>query len=166
MLGDGSAGRAPISSAQTHLSPGQSVDTLPPTGHFHCSSAFCRLPGPSKAAGLGVLSCTVLPEAWTVPAQGGWQNRILARLSNEMSRYNPIHYVPQVKAPVLMVATTRDAMCSIHLARRAATLNPMVKLVEKEAGKHLSNHHFQPYGMIDLQAAQSRTGSAGAVLLK
>ena len=71
--------------------------------------------------------------------QGGWQNRILARLSNEMSRYNPIHYVPQVKAPVLMVATTRDALCSIHLARRAASLNPLVKLVEKDAGRHLSS---------------------------
>ena len=70
--------------------------------------------------------------------QGGWQNRILARLSNEMSRYNPINYVSQVKAPVLMVATTRDALCSIHLARRAATLNPLVKLVEKDAGRHLS----------------------------
>ncbi|CAL5229605.1 g12965 [Coccomyxa viridis] len=70
---------------------------------------------------------------------GGWQNRILARLSNEMSRYNPIQYVAQVKAPVLMVATTRDALCSIHLARRAASLNPLVKLVEKDAG------HFDVY---------------------
>ena len=70
-----------------------------------------------------------------VNVQGGWQNRILARLSNEMSRYNPIHYVPQVKAPVLMVATTKDALCSIHLARKAASLNPLVKLVEKDAGK-------------------------------
>ena len=69
--------------------------------------------------------------------QGGWQNRILARLSNEMSRYNPIHSVPQIKAPVLMVATTNDAVCSIHVARKAASLNPLVKLVEKVAGEHL-----------------------------
>ena len=74
-----------------------------------------------------------------VNVQGGWQNRILARLSNEMSRYNPIHYVPQVKAPVLMVATTKDALCSIHVARKAASLNPLVKLVEKDAGKGLSS---------------------------
>ena len=26
---------------------------------------------------------------------GGWQNRILVRLANEMSRYKPNHYVPQ-----------------------------------------------------------------------
>ena len=82
--------------------------------------------------------------------QGGWQNRILARLSNEMSRYNPIHYVPQVKAPVLMVATTRDALCSIHLARRAASLNPLVKLVEKDAGRHLSSQSA------DLKARDAR----------
>ena len=67
--------------------------------------------------------------------QGGWQNRILARLANEMSRYNPIHYVPQVKARVLMVATTKDALCSINVARRAASLNPFVRLVEKDAGE-------------------------------
>jgi hypothetical protein len=70
--------------------------------------------------------------------QGGWQNRILARLANEMSRYNPIHYVPQVKARVLMVATTEDALCSINVARRAASLNPLVRLVEKDAGERLS----------------------------
>lgn len=34
-----------------------------------------------------------------------------------------------------MVATTKDALCSIHLARKAASLNPLVKLVEKDAGK-------------------------------
>ena len=33
--------------------------------------------------------------------QGGRQNNILARLSTEMMLYNPIHYVPQVNAPVL-----------------------------------------------------------------
>lgn len=70
--------------------------------------------------------------------QGGWQNRILARLANEMSRYNPIHYVPQVKARVLMVATTKDALCNINVARRAASLNPLVRLVEKDAGGWLS----------------------------
>ena len=71
--------------------------------------------------------------------QGGWQNRILARLANEMSRYNPIHYVPQVKARVLMVATTKDALCNINVARRAASLNPLVSLVEKDAGEWLSH---------------------------
>lgn len=75
--------------------------------------------------------------------QGGWQNRILARLANEMSRYNPIHSVPQVKAPVLMVATTQDALCSIEVARRAASLNPLVKLVEKDAGEWLLSHYLQ-----------------------
>ena len=34
--------------------------------------------------------------------QGGWQNKILASLSTEMTLYNPMHYVPQVKAPALM----------------------------------------------------------------
>ena len=66
--------------------------------------------------------------------QGGWQNRVLARLANEMSRYNPIHYVPSIKAPVLMVATTQDTLCALHVARRAAALNPLVTLVEKDAG--------------------------------
>lgn len=66
--------------------------------------------------------------------QGGWQNRILARLANELSRYNPIHYVPEVKAPVLLVATTQDALCPIAVARRAAELNSNVQLLEKDVG--------------------------------
>ena len=72
--------------------------------------------------------------------QGGWQNRVLARLANEMSRYNPIHYVPSIKAPVLMVATTQDTLCALHVARRAAALNPLVTLVEKDAGGHPAPH--------------------------
>ncbi len=100
---------------------------------------------------------SALSETWRVDVQGGWQNRILARLSNEMSRYNPIHYVPQVKAPVLMVATTRDALCSIHLARRAASLNPLVKLVEKDAGRHPSAKSSQQKNM------QCNAGVAGVL---
>lgn len=72
--------------------------------------------------------------------QGGWQNRVLARLANEMSRYNPIHYVPSIKAPVLMVATTQDTLCALHVARRAASLNPLVTLVEKDAGGQPAPH--------------------------
>ena len=72
--------------------------------------------------------------------QGGWQNRVLARLANEMSRYNPIHYVAQIKAPVLMVATTQDTLCALHVARRAAALNPLVTLVEKDAGGQPAPH--------------------------
>ena len=72
--------------------------------------------------------------------QGGWQNRALARLANEMSRYNPIHYVSQIKAPVLMMATTKDTLCALHVARRAASLNPLVTLVEKEAGGQPAPH--------------------------
>ena len=105
-----------------------------PADHLHRGSAFL-----SRLLVWGI-SPFILSEAYKVRLQGGWQNRILARLSNEMSRYNPIHYVSQVKAPVLMVATTRDALCSIHLARRAASLNPLVKLVEKDAGKHGSDN--------------------------
>ena len=55
-----------------------------------------------------------------------------------MSRYNPIHYVPQAKVRVLLVATTKDTLCNINMARRAATLNPLVRLVEKDAGEWLS----------------------------
>ena len=72
--------------------------------------------------------------------QGGWQNRVLARLANEMSRYNPIHYVPSIKAPVLMVVTTQDTLCALHVARRAAALNPLVTLVEKDAGGQPALH--------------------------
>lgn len=71
--------------------------------------------------------------------QGGWQNRILARLANEMSRYNPIHYVPKIKAPVLLVATTKDALCPIAIARRAAELNSNVQLLERDVGTLLQS---------------------------
>jgi pimeloyl-ACP methyl ester carboxylesterase len=69
-----------------------------------------------------------------VRTQGGWQNRVLARLSNELSRYNPIDKVPEVQAPVLMVAATRDSLCPVKVARRAAELNSNVKLLLKDAG--------------------------------
>ncbi len=71
--------------------------------------------------------------------QGGWQNRILARLANEMSRYNPIHYVPKIRAPVLLVATTKDTLCPIAVAHRAAELNSNIQLLEKDVGALL---HF------------------------
>ena len=69
-----------------------------------------------------------------IAMQGGWQNRILARLANEMSRYNPIHYVPKIKAPVLLVATSKDTLCPIAVARKAAELNSNVQLLEKDVG--------------------------------
>ena len=93
-------------------------------------TAYVSRPTPSFCIALLAASGT-----HSAHVQGGWQNRILARLANEMSRYNPINYVAQVKAPVLMVATTRDALCNIDVARRAASLNPLVKLVEKDAGE-------------------------------
>ncbi|CAL8463633.1 g3167 [Coccomyxa elongata] len=70
---------------------------------------------------------------------GGWQNRVLARLANEMSRYNPIHYVPKIKAPVLLVATMKDTLCPIAVAHRAAELNSNIQLLEKDVG------HFDVY---------------------
>lgn len=69
--------------------------------------------------------------------QGGWQNRVLARLANEMSRYNPIRVVPRVQAPVLMVATTLDTLCPVSVARKAAELNSRVQLVLRDAGAQL-----------------------------
>jgi pimeloyl-ACP methyl ester carboxylesterase len=71
--------------------------------------------------------------------QGGWQNRILARLVNELSRYNPVWSVPAIQAPVLMVVATKDELCPLEVARRAAAGNPRLRLVEKHAG------HFDVY---------------------
>ena len=48
-------------------------------------------------------------------AQGGWQNRILARLVNEMTRYNPAWDVPYIKAPTLMVVATNDSLCPLEV---------------------------------------------------
>ena len=60
-------------------------------------------------------------------AQGGWQNRILARALNEMASYNPIRHVAAVQAPVLMVVATNDTLCPIAMARKAAALNSRVR---------------------------------------
>ena len=61
------------------------------------------------------------------PVQGGWQNRILARAVNEMASYNPIWRVPAIKAPVLLMPATNDTLCPIAVARRAATLNSLIR---------------------------------------
>lgn len=54
-----------------------------------------------------------------------------------MSRYNPIHYVPQIKSPVLLVAATKDDLCPISVVHRAASLNANIQLLEENVGAFL-----------------------------
>ena len=47
--------------------------------------------------------------------QGGWQNRALARLVNELARYNPAWDVPYIRAPTLMVVASDDRLCRLEV---------------------------------------------------
>jgi pimeloyl-ACP methyl ester carboxylesterase len=71
--------------------------------------------------------------------QGGWRNMGRCRLALEASGYRPITVLPQITAPVLYAAATKDTLCPIDGVKAAVEVTPNAQLVT------VDTNHFQVY---------------------
>lgn len=70
------------------------------------------------------VSLSLMTTVYTLHAcptpQGGWQNKVLARLALETTAYSPIEYLRYVRAPVLFMSASQDTLCPTDVIRQAA----------------------------------------------
>uniref|UniRef100_A0A383W7U6 Serine aminopeptidase S33 domain-containing protein n=1 Tax=Tetradesmus obliquus TaxID=3088 RepID=A0A383W7U6_TETOB len=71
--------------------------------------------------------------------QGGWRNLGRCRLALEASAYRPIALLPQITAPVLFAAATKDQLCPLDGVKAAVAVTPNAQLVT------VDTNHFQVY---------------------
>jgi pimeloyl-ACP methyl ester carboxylesterase len=74
-----------------------------------------------------------------MPLQGGWRNMGRCRLALEASAYRPITLVPQITAPVMYAAATKDQLCPLDGVKAAVAATPNAQLVT------VDTNHFQVY---------------------
>jgi pimeloyl-ACP methyl ester carboxylesterase len=105
-------------------------------------AAYLALVGPPKSTAIMQLDAHETNEYFSKHPKvyhGGWRNLVRARLTLEMGRYSPIKFLPEVKAPVLMIAATNDTLCPIAEVRRAPLVSPRVRLLLRDCT------HFELY---------------------
>jgi uncharacterized protein len=69
----------------------------------------------------------------------GWSGRVPARVFLEILRYHPIRKATRVRTPTLILGATKDEICPIPAARRAADRIPGARFQEFPIG------HFDAY---------------------
>jgi len=127
-------------------------------------AAYLKLVGPPGSTAVMQLDAGETAEYFSKHPRvyhGGWRNLVRARLTLEMGGYSPIKFLPNVEAPVLVVAATNDTLCPVEEVRRAPSLNPRVRLLLRDCT------HFELYrgahfdAVIDTQVGLLRSALWG-----
>eukprot|EP00879_Flechtneria_rotunda_P024322 GHRR01025778.1.p1 GENE.GHRR01025778.1~~GHRR01025778.1.p1 ORF type:complete len:296 (+),score=103.70 GHRR01025778.1:683-1570(+) len=109
---------------------------------FHYPAAYYPLvgePGGWNFMGLGEQDMADYYAKHPAKYQGGWRNMARCKLALEVGNYRPINFVPQITAPVLYIAATKDKLCPVDEVQAAANITANGQLVA------VDKSHFQVY---------------------